>query len=335
MIDILNGALSILPVVVFLLTLTVMDSYKLVPRSLLTAALVYGAISALLALAINSYFLPGYTYGLQSYTRYLAPLIEETCKCGMLVWLLRTSRVGFLVDAAVYGFAIGTGFALVENLYYLTALESANPLLWIVRGFGTAVIHGGSMALFGITARHLMDRQRHSFGFVVLGGWIVAVCIHSVFNHFALPPVWNTLVVMVLLPVILYAAFRCSEEQTRNWLGQGMDLDLALLESLSSDDLPSTPVGQFLTAIRDHFAPEVMVDMFCYLRLYAELSISAKGTLMLKESGVTLERDEEIIAKLEELKTLESNIGPTGKLALGPFLHNTTRDLWQLHVVGR
>jgi len=335
MTSILNGTFSLLPVVVFLATLTMMDSYKLVPRRLLISALMYGALAALASLAINSWLLPIFPYAVQTFTRYLSPIVEESCKGLFLIWLLRTSRIGFLVDAAVYGFAIGTGFALVENVYYLTSLDSVNPLLWIVRGFGTAVIHGGSVALFGVVARQLMDRQRHSFAIVSLCGWCVAVVIHSVFNHFALPPVWNTLVVMLVIPVILFATFKYSEEQTRHWLGYGMDIDLALLESLSAHDIPATPVGKFLTAIRDHFAPEVMADMFCYLRLYAELSISAKGTLLLKEAGVTPERDEEIVAKLEELKALEKNIGPIGKLTLAPFLHNSSRDLWQLHVVGR
>ena len=36
----------------------------------------------------------------------------------IVVALIRTHRIGFLVDAAILGFAVGTGFALVENLQY-------------------------------------------------------------------------------------------------------------------------------------------------------------------------------------------------------------------------
>jgi hypothetical protein len=180
-----------------------------------------------------------------------------------------------------------------------------------------------------------MQRQKSSFVVSVLCGLLIAATIHSLFNHFALPPLWNTLAVICVVPALLFAAFKYSEEQTRHWLGEGMDLDLTLLEALSSHDIPSTHIGQFLTDIRDHFQPEVIADMFCYLRLYAELSIGAKGTLLLAESGIVPERNEEIEAKLEELKTLEKNIGSTGKLALAPFLHNSSRDLWQLHIIKR
>ena len=32
--------------------------------------------------------------------------------------LVHRHRVGFLVDGAILGFAVGAGFAVVENLYY-------------------------------------------------------------------------------------------------------------------------------------------------------------------------------------------------------------------------
>ena len=59
-------------------------------------------------------------------------------------------RIGFLVDAAIYGFAVGAGFALAENLYYLHLAAEAGMGTWIVRGFGTALMHGGTTALFAV-----------------------------------------------------------------------------------------------------------------------------------------------------------------------------------------
>ena len=37
--------------------------------------------------------------------------------------------------------------------------------------------------------------------------------------------------------------------------------------------------------------------------------------------------------KLEEVRYLEGSIGKTGLLALKPFLHTSTRDLWQMTVL--
>ena len=58
-------------------------------------------------------------------SRYIAPIIEESAKAALLVALIASGRVGFLADAAVQGFAIGTGFALFENIWYLQTLPHA------------------------------------------------------------------------------------------------------------------------------------------------------------------------------------------------------------------
>jgi hypothetical protein len=45
--------------------------------------------------------------------------------------------------------------------------------------------------------------------------------------------------------------------------------------------------------------------------------------------------DRETRAKLEEMKYLEKSIGPTGKLAIRPFLQMSRKDLWQFYVLGK
>jgi hypothetical protein len=73
--------------------------------------------------------------------------------------------------------------------------------------------------------------------------------------------------------------------------------------------------------------------MLCYLRLYLELSVGAKGILMMREAGFHIAPDLEIPEKFRELKYLERSIGKTGKLAVLPFLRTGSRDLWQLHML--
>ena len=73
----------------------------------------------------------------------------KLCRSGNI--RIRTKRpLNCSNDAAIYGFAVGTGFALVENVYYLLSLPGAPAALWIVRGFGTAVMHGGTTAILAM-----------------------------------------------------------------------------------------------------------------------------------------------------------------------------------------
>ncbi|HVX89459.1 MAG TPA: hypothetical protein VG940_11060, partial [Gemmatimonadales bacterium] len=90
---------------------------------------------------------------------------------------------------------------------------------------------------------------------------------------------------------------------------------------------------EYLTTVRSRFTPEVIVDMMCLLRLRAELAIRAKGILMMREAGFDPAPDPALKATFDELRYLERSIGRTGMLALKPFLHTSTRDLWQLNLL--
>jgi hypothetical protein len=82
------------------------------------------------------------------------------------------------------------------------------------------------------------------------------------------------------------------------------------------------------------FKGHVVADLLCYLRLYTELALRAKGILMMNESGFEVSVDVETQAKFAEMRYLESSIGKTGLLAIQPMCHMSHRDLWQLYMLG-
>jgi len=263
------------------------------------------------------------------FTRYVAPLVEETLKASYLFWLFSRGRIGFMVDGAIYGFAIGAGFSVVENTFYLQAVSSANPLLWVVRGFGTAIMHGGVCAIVGALARSLLDRHHDRHVVVFVPGLLLAASVHSMFNHFFLSPVVSAALTILGVPVVMALVFRYSEQSTRGWLGAGFDNDQQLLEMLTSGVLSETPVGTYLHSLEERFSPPVVADMLCLLRLHVELSIQAKGVLLLREAGFAPAPDPELAAHLAEMTYLEGSIGKTGMIALVPFLQGSDRADWQ------
>jgi protease PrsW len=320
---------SLLPIVVFLVGLVLLDSYKLVgPRSV-ARSLAAGAAAAVLAFLIHSWLLARTGLDLRTFSRYLAPLVEEGAKAAFLFYLIRSHRVGFLVDAAIHGFASGAGFALVENVYYLHALAEASPLTWIARGFGTAIMHGGTTALFGIVAKVFFERAGHARVSAFVPGLALAYGLHSLFNHFLLSPLLSAAILLVVLPLLIVLVFHRSEEATRAWLGAGFDTDEELLRLLSSQALTETRVGRYLHALRSRFSGEVVGDMFCLLHLRAELSIRAKGVLILRNEGFEVPPDPTIRAKFAEVAYLEESIGAAGLLALDPLLPANSRERWQ------
>ena len=295
----------------------------------LLAIILTGGFAAGASLVVNLALIAIVPLDAHAFSRYVAPVIEETLKTLLVVRLVRSHRIGFLVDAAICGFAIGTGFALVENLYYLESLPTARPVVWIIRGCGTAIVHGGTSGICAVLSKLFAERRRAAGPLVFAPGWVLAILIHSVFNHFILSPVISTLLVLFILPPLFMLVFDRSEAWLRDWLGVGFDADARLLEQLEAGRFGETRVGEYLSSLRDRFPGEVLADLLCYVRLDAELSLRAKGELMMREAGFPTAIEPEIEEKLVEMRYLEKSIGATGKLALMPLLHPGSQEVWQ------
>ena len=327
-------AFSLLPVVGFLAALKLMDGYKLIKLESVMLQVLAGTGVAVVALFANRGLLGGLGWSAADYPRYVSPFIEEILKGAYLVYLIRSRRLGFMIDAAICGFAIGTGFAIIENSYHLGTNPDLSLAACVARGFGTAVMHGGATTVFAILSQSMSERYVVRRAFVFLPGLVAAVVFHSLFNHFLISIALTVAGLVLVLPLLLIVVFQQSERRVQRWLGAGLDADADLLAMINSGRISDSRIGAYLKSLKDSFPPEVVADMLCLLRLHCELSIKAKGVLLMREAGFEVPHDPEVEAKLAELAYLEGSIGKAGLLAMGPFLHWRTRDLWQLHMLG-
>jgi hypothetical protein len=268
-------------------------------------------------------------------SRYVAPLTEEAAKASFVLLLISSGRVGFLVDAAVAGFAIGAGFALVENVLYLRALPDATIWLFLVRGLGTAMLHGATTAIVAMVTRARIDRRHRGVLAACLPGYAIAVTIHSASNHLLLQPVAQTLVVLMILPAIVIWVFDRSERATREWVSAGLDLDLEVLQLVVSEHFSVTRFGRYLEELRTRFPGPVVADMYCLLRLELELAVQAKALVMARGAGLEVPGDADLDAALAERAYLHRSIGTTGLLALRPLQVTSHRDEWHRHLLNR
>ncbi|HWZ29212.1 MAG TPA: PrsW family glutamic-type intramembrane protease [Gemmatimonadales bacterium] len=326
-------AVSVLPVFVFLGALVLIDSYKLVTLRAILLSVAAGMVAGLAAWGANIWLRPALGLDWDQYSRYVAPVVEEPLKAAFVVYLLSRNRVGFVVDAAIHGFGIGTGFAFLENLYYVQATPGGTLWTWVVRGFGTAIMHGGATSIVAMVSKALQNRSDAFRVYLVVPGLCVAVVLHSLYNHFVLQPVLAAALIVLVFPALSVAVFQQSERGTKAWLGTGFDTDQELLRAVRTGRVSGTPVGKYIATVKNRFPAEVIVDMMCLLRLRAELAIRAKGVLMIREAGFAAPPDPTVKDKFQELKYLEKSIGKTGLRALRPFVHASTRDLWQLTVL--
>lgn len=325
---------ALVPVLCFLAGLLLLDSYKLIRPTAVAQVLAAGMVAAAASSLVSAAAMGPGGLSLASYSGGVAPLTEEVLKGLLIVLLARTHRIGFLVDAAILGFAVGSGFALVENLAYLQQAPQAGLSTWIVRGFGTAVMHGGATAVLAVLGISVLERRADAGLLAFAPGLVLAAALHAGFNALAAWPLAATLVTLLVVPMLLLVVFHHSERQLSDWLGQGFDADARLLELIHSGEFAGSHAGHYLQTLKSVFSGEMMVDALCYLRLYTELALRAKGLLMLREHGLPEPAADDVLrSQLDELQYLEKSLGATGLRALQPLLHMRRKDLWQINLL--
>jgi protease PrsW len=325
--------LAVLPVLLLLALLRLMDTFKLVRFSAVLMAIGAGVLVAAVCLPLHAWLLDATGMRLATFTRYVAPVTEESLKGLVIVILLWRRRIGFLVDAAVHGFAVGTGFAILENIDYLSNLSNAPLLLWFVRGLGTATLHGTMTAVFALAAKAMLERGERRLLIAAAPGLALVIAIHSAFNHLPLPPLAMTALVLMVMPWVMITAFQRSERATREWVGAGLDLDIELLDLIRSELFASTRFGTYLDELRARFGGVVAADMFCLLRLELELSVQAKAMLLARDAGLDLPVTPDLRASLREFSALQESIGRTGLMALAPLQVSSDRDRWHRYLL--
>ncbi|HRY34091.1 MAG TPA: PrsW family glutamic-type intramembrane protease [Bacteroidales bacterium] len=321
--------ISLLPVAAFVVFLVFADSFKLISAKTLLICVAWGILAAYLAERLNLAISGHLNLTFSDYARYVAPLVEEPLKLMMLLLLIRYGRIGFLIDAAIYGFTVGAVFAVYENITYYNDPGTDNPMVLIIRGFGTSLMHGGCTTLGAMLLIRTQDTIRIRM-LPLIQALLIALFIHSLYNHFIISPVGSTILIVLILPPALMIVFNRHERRIRQWMEMELFSEVQLLKMIREGNIGQSRPGQFIAKLKGSFSAETIVDMLCYIELYTALSVKAKSRLLLAEAGLPYQKDPETGSSLVELKALGKRIGRTGLMALSPVLRLNQRDIWKL-----
>ena len=122
----------------------------------------------------------------------IAPLVEEVLKALILLYFTRQPSFYYFVDGAVYGFGVGIGFAVIENIAYVSATPSLS--LAIIRVLSTSLMHAMTSGVVGISLGRLRRTRLRILPLIGIGG---AVALHIIYNN---------IVNMLTGPALLIAA---------------------------------------------------------------------------------------------------------------------------------
>lgn len=144
--------------------------------------LAWGAIAYFLAAKINPFLIHAGWASRSEVIRIYAPIIEELLKSIILIYLIQRADFNYIVDAVIYGFGVGIGFAIFENYEYVTGHAEIALSLALARVFSTNLIHAtGSGIISSGLAYHRSDVSWKGWA-SILAGYLVSIIFHIGFN---------------------------------------------------------------------------------------------------------------------------------------------------------
>lgn len=198
---IIGGVAALFMPTVFLVIGWLADYYEREPLRFIMAMFMWGVLATLFAFFINtaSSLVIGTALGngaaLLITAVVVAPIVEETAKGTGLIIISGHHEFDDTFDGILYGFAIGMGFAAVENwLYFAT---NANPVAvgglveWtdniLYRSFLGSLAHGCFTAATGGMIGYIKSRGVKNYAIVgFLLGLPMAMVLHATFNFTAI-----------------------------------------------------------------------------------------------------------------------------------------------------
>lgn len=333
----LHWGVALIPVLVMLSLFVWLDAFKLMSLGEISVLLVLGALGALAAWPVSGRLLDTLPIGFSLYSRFVAPWIEEAIKAVMMIVLFRMNRIGYKLDAVISGFAIGAGFSVVENIFYLTLFPQYGMGTWLVRGLGTAIMHGTTLAVLAAIAHEFAERETRAaaseFEFSLLWfvpGYGMAVAIHTAFNQFPDRPMIAMMAAILVAPITLIAIMNFGTAEAQNWLKAECAEHLLQLEALRSGRWPEGPAGKKIGALADRLDPETAKRVRRYWEVQAWLVAQSEEAMMEEAEGKEEFDPNKIRAAFTELDGLRQALGKSTFAALQALLPFSRNDFWEV-----
>lgn len=244
-----------------------------------------------------------------------APIAEELTKSLVLLYVSRRSEFTYFVDGAIYGFASGIGFSIVENFIYLSQNPRMGITLAVSRAFSTCLMHGAAAGLVGIAIGRVRFQQKAGRGLGLAGGWIAAMILHGVFNAITQADLPNALLAIIPIGIgfagvglIAYVISLGLREQ-KQWLADTLDRKVGVTGAEVRAAQSYSSLEEMLEPIAKQFPQKTEQVMALVLR-QAQLGIKRKVQEKLNDPKQKDQLAQEIAQMQAEMEKLRKAIGP-------------------------
>jgi RsiW-degrading membrane proteinase PrsW (M82 family) len=284
----------------FLLAVKSFDFYQTGSSKFIIYSGVWGIIAYLLAAQINPALVNNGIFSRDTVLRFIGPMIEETLKALILIYLIRHPDFKYFLDGAIYGFASGIGFAIFENFEYVLGHPSTALILAISRVLSTNLIHATGSSLIGIAlglAR--FNRSGPLRTLYLIGGLGLAMVIHSGFNNM----VNDGAALLFAFAAgfagagIIYLVARRGLKNEKSWVHEKIGVTEGVTSGEAAVVQRLENVDELLASLATRFGPEKASQCEKFLFMQAQLAIQVKMAEKMQDEKMKLA----IAAQTDEL----------------------------------
>jgi RsiW-degrading membrane proteinase PrsW (M82 family) len=304
------------------------------PRTVLIC-FVWGLVAFLLAVLVNRFCTDILGWPHDFVGSRTAPFVEEVFKSLILIYLVRRANFTYFVDGAIYGFASGIGFAVIENLRYIMLFPDQAFTLVIMRDFSTALMHGTATGLTGVAlGRFRLARGSRSGILSLLLGWAGAMTLHYTFNNIAISTIDSATAEFLLVAiglsgvalVALIILWGLREE--RQWLREELGEKLHVSAEEASIVQHMGDLDDLLAPIEKRFGNNKRKQVATFLHLEAQIGLKQEAVDKAADPILRAELAEQVAQAEQELDGERRRVGMYVMSFVRVIMPPTDWSLW-------
>lgn len=168
--------------------------------------MIVGMFSCLFVSELNHILLDAYNNDMFYVTTTITPVTEEIVKALPILYfaiVITDDRRDLIPNA----FAVGVGFALLENVVILTQNVENVTILWaFVRGFGSGLVHGICTVMVGWGISYIRKRRKFFYcgTFALLSAAIIYHATYNLLVQSAYQYVGILLPLLTYIPILYF-----------------------------------------------------------------------------------------------------------------------------------
>lgn len=308
------------------------DFFETRKTHLVYACFLWGWIAYAILYIIQSNFI---AYGLltrDQVVRFGAPILEELLKGAILLYLIRRADFTYFVDGAIYGFTVGIGFAVIENVEYVAANPSSALALAVFRALSTNLIHAtasGSIGIaLGLARFERSDSARRQL--TLLSSILAAVALHMAFNNL----VDSGLPIMVPILIgcgggaVIYFVVRRGLRIMKGWVDEELKGEFSITSHEIKVVNQLETMDTALAGFKERFGDQSVVVAKEILLAQAQMGIYKRSAEKQQDEKLRQSAQDQVAALRERMNENRKKLGAYRMLFLRGIFPENASPLW-------